>query len=116
MDGWKVGKLLGQHRHWALFLGFNLIAFSLWMTGSALLAQSDILHGKSAVKATFMDTTTQIEVVHLAQNRTSDLSRLQKSLLSDHEVGTNDSRFRRDHKALILLLLIEAAKQGRGRP
>ena len=116
MDGWKVGKLLGQHRRWALFLGFNLIAFSLWMTGSALLAQSDILHGKSAVRATFMDTTTQIEVVHLAQNRTNDLSRLQKLLLSDHEGGTNDSRFLRDHKALILLLLIEAAKQSRGRP
>ena len=116
MDGWKVGKLLRQHRRWALFLGFNLIAFSLWMTGSALLAQSDILHGKSAVKATFMDTTTQIEVVHLAQNRTSGLSRLQKLLQFDDEAGTNDSRFRRDHKALLALLLIEAAKQGRARP
>ena len=116
MDGWNVGKYLGQHRRWALFLGFSLIAFSSWMAGSALLTQSDILHGKSALKAIFMDETTQIEDIHLEPNRTSDVSKLQESLQSDHEGDTNDLHSRQDRKALIVLLLIEAAKQGPGSP
>jgi len=68
------------------------------------------------VKATFRYKTTQIEERRLEQNRTSATSRLPESLQSDHEWGTNDSRFRRDLKVLIVLLLIEAANGTRGRP
>lgn len=105
-----------RNRRWALFLGFNLIAFSSWLPGSALLAQSDILSGKSEVKATFRYGTTQIEESRLKQNLTSATSRLPEWLQSDHEANKQDSRFRRDLKALIVLLLIEAADGARGRP
>ena len=40
MDRCKVGRFLGRRRRWALFLGFHLIAFSSWLPGSGLLAQS----------------------------------------------------------------------------
>lgn len=76
MDKCKVGRFLGRRRRWALFLGFHLIAFSSWLPGSGLLAQSDILHGKSAVKVTSLDKTTPIENIYSVQKRPSDTTRL----------------------------------------
>ena len=116
MDKWKVGRFLGRRRRWPLFLRFNLIAVSSWMPRSGLLAQSDILHGKFAVKVTSMDKTTPIENIRLVQNPPSDTAKLLEWFQSDHEEDKKDLRFRRDRNALVVLLLIEAARQGRSRP
>jgi hypothetical protein len=99
-----------------LFLGFHLIAFPSWLPGSGLLAQSDILHGKSAVKVTFLDKTTPIENIYSVQKRPSDTTRLLEWLQSVSEEDKKDLRFGRDRNALVVLLLIEAARQGRSRP
>jgi hypothetical protein len=115
MDKCKVGRFLGRRRRWALFLGFHLIAFSSWLPGSGLLAQSDILHGNSAV-VTSMDKTTRIENIRLVQKRPSDTTRLLEWLQSVSEEDKKDLRFGRDRNALVVLLLIEAARQGRSRP
>jgi hypothetical protein len=112
MDKWKLGRFLGRRRRWALFLGFNLIAFSSWMPRSGLLAQSDILHGQSAVKVTSMDKTTPIENIRLVQNSPSDTAKLLEWFQSDQEEDKKDLRFRRNRNALVVLLLIEAARQG----
>ena len=112
MDRCKVGRFLGRRRRWALFLGFHLIAFSSWLPGSGLLAQSDILHGQSAVKVTSLDKTTPIENIRLVQNRPSDTTRLLEWLQSVSEEDKKDLRFGRDRNALVVLLLIEAARQG----
>ena len=95
MDKWKLGRFLGRRRRWALFLGFNLIAFS----SCGLLAQSDILHGQSAVKVTSMDKTTPIENIRLVQNPPSDTAKLLEWFQSDHEEDKKDLRFRRDRDA-----------------
>ena len=116
MDKWKLGRFLGRRRRWALFLGFHLIAFSSWLPGSGLLAQSDILHGKSAVKVTSLDKTTPIENIYSVQKRPSDTTRLLEWLQSVNEEDKKDLRFGRDRNALVVLLLIEAARQGRSRP
>ena len=116
MDRCKVGRFLGRRRRWALFLGFHLIAFSSWLPGSGLLAQSDILHGKSAVKVTSLDKTTPIENIRLVQNPPSDTTKLLEWLQSVSEEDKKDLRFGRDRNALVVLLLIEAARQGRSRP
>jgi hypothetical protein len=52
----------------------------------------------------------------LRRNRITEVSELEESLQSDHEESTMEARFRRALKALIGLLLIEAAKGARGRP
>lgn len=116
MDRYKVGRFLGRRRRWALFLGFHLIAFSSWLPGSGLLAQSDILHGNSAVKVTSMDKTTPIENIRLVQKQPSDTTRLLEWLQSVSEEDKKDLRFGRDRNALVVLLPIEAARQGRSRP
>jgi len=115
MDRCKVGRFLGRRRRWALFLGFHLIAFLSWLPGSGLLAQSDILHGNSAVKVTSLDKTTPIENIRLVQKRPSDTRRLLEWLQSVSEED-KDLRFGRDRNALVVLLLIDAARQGRSRP
>ena len=99
MDKWKVGRFLGRRRRWALFLGFHLIAFSSWLPGSGLLAQSDILHGQSAVKVTSMDKTTPIENIRLVQNPPSDTAKLLEWFQSDHEEDKKDPHFRRNRDA-----------------
>jgi hypothetical protein len=99
-----------------LFLGFHLIAFSSWLPGSGLLAQSDILHGKSAVEVTSLDKTTPIENIHSVQERPSDRTRLLEWLQSVSEEDKKDLRVGRDRNALVVFLLIEAARQGRSRP
>src|SRR4030095_6019820 len=114
MDKCKVGRFLGRRRRWALFLGFHLIAFSSWLPG--LLAQSDILHGNSAVKVTSMDKTTPIENIRLVQNPPSDTTKLLEWLQSVNEEDKKDLRFGRDRNALVVLLLIDAGRQGRSRP
>jgi hypothetical protein len=116
MDKCKVGRFLGRSRGWALFLGFHLIAFSSWLPGSGLLAQSDIVHGKSPVNVTLTDKTTPIENIHLVQKRPSDTTRLLEWLQSVNEEDKKDLRFGRDRNALVVILLIEAARQGRSRP
>lgn len=116
MDRCKVGRCSRRRRHWVLFLGFYLIAFPSWLPGSALLAQSDILHGKSAVKVTSLDKTTPIENIHLVQKRPSDTTRLLEWLQSVNEEDKKDPRSGRDRNALVVLLLMEAARQGRSRP
>ena len=116
MGGSKVSKFVKRHRRWAGFLGLNLLVFLFWMRGSTLMTQSDIVDGKSALKMTFMAKPMAIENLHLKQNRLSDRSRLPELLRCDDDGYRNDPHFCRDHKSLILLLLIEAMQQNRGRP
>ena len=68
--------------------------------------------GKSAVKVTSLDKTTPIENIRLVQNSPSDTAKLLEWFQSDHEEDKKDLRFRRNRNALVVLLLIEAARQG----
>jgi hypothetical protein len=113
---WILNLKAKRYGRWALFVGLALIAVSAWISGSTLLRRSDMLHGNSALTAAVVNQRTRIENSYLKQYQTSEISKLSNSLQIEQKGSTNDSHVRRDRKALIVLLLVEAAKQSRDSP